>query len=175
MAYDHSGDLPTDYAFETVEWYLSFPEHMERASKRALNGNYLNDLGCRAIARIIRRFAGDFGGDLVTGAKLYAAITDTPHVGDDTVGTPTYTDVDGVRIAQEVAASLDTIQSPRDFELYVHTQFWEMDEHADQLRNLLDSIASSHTADERYAEHIKMGAAMLRGLHIDAARRSQSE
>jgi len=171
MAYDHSGDISANYATEVVSWHLSYREHLEAASARARQTNRLNRLGYEALARTLHRFTGKFGGNVLLGAKMYIAITDTPHVGGDTFTTPTYKDAEGSQIAEEVTGDMDTIKDARDLEIELYSQMWEMALNAPYLTSLIEQIARSHTSAEAEIGRVKMGAAMMRAMHIHAAQR----
>ena len=173
MAYDHSGDLPESYPVDLVAWELSLEGEFEAAAQSASQNNKLNLLALTAIARTLPRFAGKYAGDIMIGAKLYAAVTDPSRLGDEQAPL-TYFEPEQEKVAEQTIASLEQTKSASDFEIRIMSQFWEMVRTTRQLNRLIDRVAFEAGFDQQKTDRIRMGAALLRALHIEASRRLNS-
>ena len=176
MAFDHSGDLPDYYAFDLVTRLTAEPYQLSYAHELAEKANWLNVVGHKAIVRsTFDTYGKSDAGMAQIGSMMYEALTDTPLVGGDFAGTPTYCDPDSSKIAEEVALALRNYDG-FDLETFSYAAVQAMREDAPQLDKFVEKIVTRMLGSDRvFTLRVKTGAALMRTLHITAQQRIDDE
>lgn len=108
MAYDHGGDLPDDYDFLGMVKRLVSPERRALVHAVAERDSFLNELGHASVVNGLSRIYSTDDVQLADlGATLYEGATSIQFVGGDEVGTPTYHDPEGARVAMVTTLEFD--------------------------------------------------------------------
>lgn len=175
MAYDHSGDLPHDYDFGFVRRLLVKPPQLSYAHEFT-ERNRLNKLGHKAVLRGVAAGYGEYDATAAhLGVIVYETLTDTPLVGGDFVGTPTYCDPDGSSLAERLALEL-TNYDAFDLETISYSARVAMKKDAPWLDSLISEIVGGIVGSDRsFAFRAKVGAALMRNLHIKAQQQMDEE
>lgn len=178
MAYDHSGDLPDDYDFLGMVRRLVSPERRALLHAVAERDSFVNELGhASVISGLGRVYSTDDVQLADLGATLYEGATSVQFVGGDEVGTPTFHDPEGARVAMVTALDFDQYDEFKILCLADAAVEVFADE-AEQLKDfvrvvstdIMDGVVSPNSM-----RRILAGSALMRTLNITAQMRLYGE
>lgn len=174
MAYDHGGDLPDGYDFDGMVRRLASPERRDLLHAVAERDSFLNELGHASVVNGLGRIYCIDDLQLVDlGVTLYEGATSTQFVGRDEVGTPTYHDPEGARVAMTTALELDELDEFKLFSLADEATEVLVDE-AEQLKDLVCVVSADvmgGVVSPNSMRRVLAGSALIRTLNITAQMR----
>lgn len=178
MAYDHREDLSDNYDFLGMVKRLTSPERRALLHTVAERDSFLNELGHISVINGLGRVYSSDDVQLADlGATLYEGATSTQFVGGDEVGTPTYHDPEGARVAMLTTLDLDRY-SDLDMLCVADAAVAVLEDEAEQLRDLVRAVSFDildGTVNSNTMRRILTGSALMRTLNITAQMRLYGE